>query len=280
MEVKLTIQERLKDLRVSDFGLTLEQLADKTGLSKSALGKYESEDFKDISPYAIATLAKFYGVSADYLLGLSENKNPANTELQALHLRDDAVYAIRDGKYNKRLLSELLTHEKFQQFMTDAEIYVDRIADSRMEDMNTVLEVVRKQVMQQYNADGDDLYMRTLELGQIRTEDYFARVLSDDLTEILNDIREAHWKDTTTADETSAAEEVGKRLQEATHYEGSPQEKQARVYLASLGIDYDAISKEEFVTLIGILQKSKKLKIRQGSQRGKSKSHKRNSKKK
>ena len=105
MEAKLTIQERFKDLRVVDRGLSLEQLAEQTGLSKSALGKYESEDFKDISPFAIVTLAKFYGVSTDYLLGLTENKNPANAELQALHLRDDAVDAIRDGKYNKRLLS-------------------------------------------------------------------------------------------------------------------------------------------------------------------------------
>lgn len=274
MEVKLTIQERLKDLRVSDFGLTLEQLAEKTGLSKSALGKYESEDFTDISPYAIAKLAKFYGVSTDYLLGLTENKNPANAELQALHLRDDAIDAIRDGKYNKRLLSEVLAHEKFRQLMIDAEVYVDRIADSRINDMNAMLEAVRRQTMEQYHADGDDLYMRTLKLGQVQTEDYFARVLSDDLAEILNDIREAHRKDATTADETSAAEEVRKQLQEAAHYEGSPQEKQARVYLASLGIDYDAISKEEFVTLISILQKSKKLLIRQGSQRGKGKRRK------
>ena len=47
MEAKLTIQERLKDLRVVDRGLSLEQLAEQTGLSKSALGKYESEDFKE-----------------------------------------------------------------------------------------------------------------------------------------------------------------------------------------------------------------------------------------
>jgi transcriptional regulator with XRE-family HTH domain len=271
VEVKLTIQERLKDLRVSDFGLTLEQLAEKTGLSKSALGKYESDDFTDISPYAIATLAKFYSVSADYLLGLTENKNPTNAELQALHLRDDAIVSIRDGKYNKRLLSELLAHEKFQKFMIDAEIYADRIADSRVDDMNTMLEIVRKQAIQQYGAEDDDLYMRTLKLGQVKTEDYFARILSDDLAEILNDIRQAHKRDATTADETSAAEEVSRRLQEAAHYEGSPQETQARVYLASLGIDYDAISKEEFVTLIGILSKSKKLQIRQKSQRGKRK---------
>lgn len=45
----LTIQELLKDLRV-ERGLTLEQLSAETGISKSALGKYEADDFKDISP--------------------------------------------------------------------------------------------------------------------------------------------------------------------------------------------------------------------------------------
>ena len=43
-------------------------------MSKSALGKYETNDYKDISPYAIVTLAEFYGVSTDYLLGLTETK--------------------------------------------------------------------------------------------------------------------------------------------------------------------------------------------------------------
>ena len=37
MYAKLSIPERLKDLRVVDKHLTLEQLAEQTGLSKSAL---------------------------------------------------------------------------------------------------------------------------------------------------------------------------------------------------------------------------------------------------
>ena len=49
MHTKLSIPERLKDLRVVDKHLTLEQLAEQTGLSKSALSKYESDDYKDIS---------------------------------------------------------------------------------------------------------------------------------------------------------------------------------------------------------------------------------------
>ena len=40
MQVKLTIGERLKDLRTAQK-LTLEQLAAEVDISKSALGKYE-----------------------------------------------------------------------------------------------------------------------------------------------------------------------------------------------------------------------------------------------
>ena len=143
MQIKLTIQERLKDLRV-ERGLTLEQLAEQTGLSKSALGKYEADDFKDISPFSIVTLAKFYGVSTDYLLGMTETKNHPDTELDALRLSDDAIEVLKVGQFNHRLLSEMLCHKYFQRMMLDAEIYVDRIADMRINDMNAMLEAVRK----------------------------------------------------------------------------------------------------------------------------------------
>ncbi len=79
--MELSIQERLKDLRV-ERGLTLEQLAEQTHLSKSALGSYEAEDFKDISHYALIKLVKFYGVTTDYLLGLSETKKYIAEEKQ------------------------------------------------------------------------------------------------------------------------------------------------------------------------------------------------------
>ena len=85
MQIKLTIGERLKDLRVVKK-LTLEQLAVEVGISKSALGKYESDNGKDISPYSISMLADYYGVSSDYLMGRTETKNHPNTALHELHL--------------------------------------------------------------------------------------------------------------------------------------------------------------------------------------------------
>ena len=267
MQPKLTIQERLKDLRV-ERGLTLEQLSAETSISKSALGKYEADDFKDISPFSMVALAKFYGVSTDYLLGLTEQKNHPNTELDALHLGDDAIEVLRTGKFNHRLLSELICHKDFQRFMLDAEIYVDRIADMRINDMNAVLEAVRQMALMKNGGDANDLYLRTLEVAQIREDEYFGSLIVDDLKVILRDIREQHRPDTMTADESALVATVQGQLQDAMNFEGSSEEKKARSFLVTLGIDYDKLSKEQFVTLIEILKLSKHMKSPM-SQRGK-----------
>ena len=267
MQPKLTIQERLKDLRV-ERGLTLEQLSTETGISKSALGKYEADDFKDISPFSMVELAKFYGVSTDYLLGLTEQKNHPNTELDALHLGDDAIEVLRTGKFNHRLLSELICHKDFQRFMLDAEIYVDRIADMRVNDMNAVLEAVRQMALMKNGGDENDLYLRTLEVAQIREDEYFGSLIADDLKGILRDIRNDRRPDTMTADESSLAAAVQGQLQDAMNFEGSSEEKKAKALLATLGIDYDVITMEQFVNLIEVLKLSKHLKT-PISQRGK-----------
>lgn len=44
------------------------------------------------------------------------------------------------------------------------------------------------------------------------------------------------------------------------NFEGSSEEKQIRSFLATLGIDYDKLSKEQFVSLIKLLKLSKYLK--------------------
>ena len=259
MQVKLTIGERLKDLRTAQK-LSLEQLAAEVGISKSALGKYESDNGKDISPYSILVLADYYGVSCDYLMGRTETKNHPNTALHELHLSDASIDVLKTGKFNHRLLSELICHKDFQRFMLDAEIYVDRIADMRVNDMNAVLEAVRQMALMKNGGEENDLHLRTLEVAQIREDEYFGSLIADDLKGILRDIRSEHRPDTMTADETSLVATVQGQLQDAMNFEGSSEEKKIRAYLATIGLDYDALTKEEFVSLIGILKKSKYMK--------------------
>ena len=256
MQVKLTIGERLKDLRV-ERKLILEQLADEVGVSKSALGKYESDNGKDISPYSISLLADYYGVSADYLVGRTETKNHPNTALHELHLSDDAIAVLKAGNFNHRLLSEMICHKDFQTLMLDAEIYVDRIADMRIHDMNAVLEATRQMVLAKHKGGEEDLYSRMLTLAQVQEEEYFAHVVSKDMAAILCDIRNVHKADATTADVTSTAAQIQQQLEAAANFEGSAEEKKAKALLATMGIDYDAITMEQFVNLIEVLKLSK-----------------------
>lgn len=259
MQVKLTIGERLKDLRTAQK-LTLEQLAAEVGISKSALSKYESDNGKDISPYSILVLADYYGVSCDYLMGRTETKNHPNTALHELHLGDASIDVLKTGKFNHRLLSELICHKDFQRFMLDAEIYVDRIADMRVNDMNAVLEAVRQMALMKNGGEENDLHLRTLEVAQIREDEYFGSLIADDLKGILRDIRNEHRPDTMTADETTLVATVQGQLRDAMNFEGSSKEKQVRALMATIGLDYDTLTKEEFVSIISGLKKSKYLK--------------------
>ena len=58
------------------------------------------------------------------------------------------------------------------------------------------------------------------------------------------------------------------QLEDVMNHKGTDEEKQARLLLKSLGIDYDKLTPEEFVTMINILKKSTHLKS-VNNQRGK-----------
>ena len=51
-------------------------------------------------------------------------------------------------------------------------------------------------------SEENDLHLRTLEVAQIREDEYFGSLIADDLKGILRDIRSEHRPDTMTADET------------------------------------------------------------------------------
>ena len=259
MHTKLSIPERLKDLRVVDKHLTLEQLAEQTGLSKSALGKYENDDYKDISPFAIVTLAKFYHVTTDYLLGVSEQKNHSDTELSALHLSDDAIDVLKAGKFNPWLLSEIISHHDFQKMMLDAEIYVDRIADMRIAQMNLVLEATRQEVIRSHAPGENDLYVRTLELGQVQESDFFSHTIHDDLDSIVQDIRQAHVTDRTTADPQPNFTKVKEKFDRAMQL-SSNEERVIHEFCDQMQIPFNKIASEDFSAFMRILSLSKLLK--------------------
>ena len=168
MHTKLTIPERLKDLRIVDRNLSLKELSDATGIPSSTLGNYEKDENVDISLGNLLILADFYNVSTDYLLCRTELRQHKNKSVSDLHLNDDAVQILTDEKYNPRLLSELLTHKCFKNFMTDLEIYIDGFNDKGLQIANAFLDVMRCK-LNELGADSTDAFVRVFDTSHIET---------------------------------------------------------------------------------------------------------------
>lgn len=82
-------RNRIKDLR-EDRDLRQIDVAEKTGIDQRTLSNYETGKTNPDS-YAIIKLAEFYGVSCDYLLGVSDfnivNMSDVAEELKKLGAR-------------------------------------------------------------------------------------------------------------------------------------------------------------------------------------------------
>lgn len=207
-------------------------------------------------------------------MGMSNLEKEADAEIYELRLTNKALNVLKSGYFSGKLLSEIICHRDFPRLMTDMEIFVDHIASMQVDNLNYGMGTARSIVLKQYHPDENELFYRTAELGKIPADEYVSSVLRDDLIGILQDIRKAHPKKTKDNMDTSpfvVIEEFQKKVQSVIEGEGSPEERVAKVYLTAFGIDYDSLTHEEFVVLMGILEKSQ-FKENSISRRGKTRS--------
>ena len=257
--MELSIQERLKDLRV-ERGLTLEQLAEQTHLSKSALGSYEADEFKDISHYALIKLAKFYGVTADYLLGLSETRNHSNADLAELHLSDDMIVLLKSGLMDNSLLCELAAHPAFPRFMADLEIYVNGIATKQVQNANAIVDTVSAKVMKKHDPGMSDTQLRQLITAHIDDDSYCRYVIQQDINGIALDLREAHKDDFFSVPEDNPLKGFLQAIDEAASEDSDPEQASLAFICKRLKLNLKKLSEEEKKWLKKIAEKSDLLK--------------------
>ena len=242
--------------------MTLEKLSEIVGISTSTLGKYESNDFKDISHSYLLTLAKYYKVSADWLLGLSESREIQNHEIAELQLDDETLEILKSGSLNNRLLCEMIKHPDFIKLMTDTEIYVDGIATMQIKNMNDWLDAVHLQIIQQRNPNKQDLYLQVLERSHVDEEEYFFHNIHSDMDKIVRTIRESHQNDALSAPIASPTlnDKHMQRFLATLKYKSNPIEEFWRFFCNTVQINYDKLSEEEHLTMKNMFKKSKLLK--------------------
>lgn len=82
-----TIGERLSELR-KDFGMNQTELAEKLSLTRDTISAYERNKFEPPDSTKL-DIARFFNVSIDYLLGLTNTPNPYKNQDNYIKLPKD-----------------------------------------------------------------------------------------------------------------------------------------------------------------------------------------------
>ena len=136
-EVTKCFEDRLQDL-IADSGKDIKTLAAEIGISSGALSKYQN-DKSEAGITALYKIARYFGVTTDYLVGISDNKTPGNYHIgKRLGLTDEAIKELEaitgpggegigifyDPRH-KFIINELLVSDEFFRMIFDISKSVD-----------------------------------------------------------------------------------------------------------------------------------------------------------
>lgn len=92
----MTLGKRLKHIRESK-DLYQVEVAEAIGSSKAVISNYE-RDLRDPDTEILATLASYYNVSVDYLLGLADEPYPIRVDYNTYNKLVEASKAFKDNE--------------------------------------------------------------------------------------------------------------------------------------------------------------------------------------
>lgn len=188
--------DRLQDL-IAESGKDVKTLADEIGVSSGALSKYQN-DKGEPGISALYKIANYFGVTADYLIGLSNNKTVENASIgQMTGLSDDAItvlkvafeekrFFIKKGKILKFYWSDILSMliENLDYFPSTASYLVDFFtisADQERDDDEIGDELIEK---------SPELYEKIQKHGALLMgttyRNYLLRILKDEFMSLLS----------------------------------------------------------------------------------------------
>lgn len=151
-----TIGERITDLRESR-GWTKAELAEKIGVDPSRIGRMESGETQKISDDVLLSLAKAFGVSTDFLLGLSDVAEPKNFSIAELGLSVEAAKKIYTGEIDADVLNMLLEHPNFGTLINKIAHFFKGTFAEGFAIQNQIYQMVSKIVTESNNENSNEI---------------------------------------------------------------------------------------------------------------------------
>lgn len=177
------ISERIRDLR-KEHNLTQEQLAEITGVGKSTISRIEKGD--SVTDDIALTLAKYFGVSLDYLFGVTDDTEPVNYDLKSLGLSTAAAKKLYTGEVDADVVNLLIEHKLFGEFTRAISFYFSDVMAKAFAAQNTLYDEISNIVslIQNENAEkcSADISMNKVpvyEMNITRIKAIFSEIIED-----------------------------------------------------------------------------------------------------
>ncbi len=116
-DTRLRISDLLKNRKKSQT-----DLAAATGISESTISRYVSGNTDKLSTDNIIAIARYFDVSTDYVLCLTDVEKPASFEIQKLGFSVKAAERLLQKKVNPEILSLLIEMPLFAKLIHQLEI--------------------------------------------------------------------------------------------------------------------------------------------------------------
>ncbi len=106
------VRERLRDKR-EERGYSYQDLADRTGISKSTLQRYETANIKNLPLDKLGVLAHALGVTPAYLMGWDDTKDPSEATTSS-DVPDIIATALSGKTFSDDALQDIAAYIEFR----------------------------------------------------------------------------------------------------------------------------------------------------------------------
>lgn len=117
-----TLRDRIRDLCRSR-SISQSTLAQELGIDKSTLSRFLTEKTNKLSSEYVVMIAGYFGVSTDFLLGLTNIAARKNHDIEALGLSAEAAVTLAQNRANQEVVCQLLESPRFAELTRQIALY-------------------------------------------------------------------------------------------------------------------------------------------------------------
>ncbi|MDY5641522.1 MAG: helix-turn-helix transcriptional regulator [Candidatus Faecousia sp.] len=141
-----TPQQRLQDL-IKEHKTTQAKLAAQIGVAESTISRFINGTKDTLSLEQMISIARFFNVSTDFLLCITDVPDRKNYDLSELGLSAEAARNLYTGRTNPQVVSRLLENRRFAKLTNMIALYFDDTLASGFAAQNQMYQTVANMLL-------------------------------------------------------------------------------------------------------------------------------------